>query len=579
MRTRKTRAATAARIGLAIGLLAGPALAHQDAAAPRRSEMGAYARDLPRGAAQPTSDAMPDLIAGVGPLTWPGVSADPRAAAYFAQGLNFAWGFNHAEAVRAFRAAQTYDPGCALCHWAEAWALGPNINMPMEPAANARAIAALAEARRLAFRNGASRNGAVTRGLIAALERRHAADPQADRAALDAAYADAMRALHVQHPDHAEIAMLTADALMNLTPWDYWGDGGRTPKGATAEIVALLERTLAAHPDHIGAIHLYIHAVEASDRPERAAPHAARLGTLAPAIGHLVHMPSHIWYRMGAWRESLEANRAAVAADRALLARGGASLLVAEGYHPHNIHFVLASALMGGDGDVAVQAAEELAGVVSSRAARDVPWMQPIQAAPYVAHARFSAPDQVLAMPRPEEAGAFLAGHWHYARGVALARLGRVEEARAEAARIRDLAGSAEIAALTEAGVPGAPTLGIAQELVEARADAAAGDHAGAAARFARAAATQEALPYMEPPFWFDPIRPSQGAALLAAGRTAEAAEVFRAALDRLPQDGWAAAGLLLAAQRSGDAATEAGMRALLARSWFGPALPSLDRF
>lgn len=579
MRTPRTGAAKAARIGLALGLLAGPALAHQEEAPPRRSEMGAYARDLPRGAAQPTSDAMPALIPGAGPLAWPGVSADPRAAAYFAQGLNFAWGFNHAEAVRAFRAAQSYDPGCALCLWAEAWALGPNINMPMERAANQRAIAALAEARQLAFRNGASRNGEIARGLIAALETRHAADARADRAALDAAYADAMRALHARHPDHAEIAVLTADALMNLSPWDYWAEGGRTPKGATTEIVALLERTLAAHPDHIGAIHLYIHAVEASDRPERAAAHAARLGALAPAIGHLVHMPSHIWYRMGAWRESLEANRAAVAADRALLARGGASLLVAEGYHPHNIHFVLASALMGGDGAAAVQAAEELAGVVSARAARDVPWTQPIQAAPYVAHARFSAPEAVLAMPAPAEAGGFLAAHWHYARGVALARLGRAEEARAEAAHIRALAGSPEIAALTEVGVPGGPTLAIAQELVEARADAASGDHAGAAARFARAAAVQEALPYMEPPFWFDPIRPAEGAALLAAGRAAEAAEVFRAALARLPQDGWAAAGLLAVAEREGDGRLGAQMRALLARSWFGAALPALDNF
>jgi tetratricopeptide (TPR) repeat protein len=373
--------------------------------------------------------------------------------------------------------------------------------------------------------------------------------------------------------------VLTVDALMNLSPWDYWADEGRTPKGATAEIVALLEATLATHPDHIGAIHLYIHAVEASDRPERAAPHAARLAALSPAIGHLVHMPSHIWYRTGAWRESLEANRAAVAADRALLARGGASLVVAEGYHPHNIHFVLASALMGGDGPTAVAAAEELAGTVSARAARDVPWTQPIQAAPYVAHARFSAPEAVLALPPPTEAGPFLGAHWHYARGVAFARLGRIDEARAEAARIRDLAGTEEIMALGQLGVPGAATLGIAQDLVEARADAAAGDPLRAAARFATAATAQDAMPYMEPPFWFDPIRPAQGAALLAAGRMEEARAVFDAALARQRQDGWAAAGLLAVAEREGDTRLGDEMRALLARSWFGPAMPTLDRF
>ncbi|WP_270938182.1 hypothetical protein, partial [Falsiroseomonas oryzae] len=481
MHTRHSLAASAARIGLVLGLLAGPALAHGDHDAPRRSEMGAFARDLPRGAAHPTSAATPPLMPGLGPLDWPGVSADPRARAYFAQGLNLAWGFNHAEAVRAFRAAQSFDPACALCLWAEAWALGPNINMPMDAAANARALRALATARR-----HAPRQGALVVGLVEALSQRHAADPRADRATLDRAYADAMRALLARFPQHVELAILTADALMNLSPWDYWADEGRSPKGATGEILAILEqvlgmqpedggRSLRAQPNHIGAIHLYIHMVEASDRPERAVPHAARLAALAPANGHLVHMPSHVWYRLGAWRESLEANRAAVAADRALLARGGASLLYAEGYHPHNVHFVLASALMGGDGAAALDAAQELAGLVSARAAREVAWTQPIQAAPYVAHARFSAPETVLALPAPAEAGPFLGGHWHYARGVAFARLGRVVEAREEAARIRSLAASEEVAVLAEAGLPASDTLGIAAHLVEARAAAAAG--------------------------------------------------------------------------------------------------------
>ncbi|WP_372623083.1 hypothetical protein [Falsiroseomonas sp.] len=568
------RVATAAHLGLALGLLAGPAFAHSGHDhEPRRSEMGAYARDLPQGAAHPTSAAMPALMPGLGPLTWPEASQDPRARAYFAQGLNLAWGFNHAEAVRAFRAAQSYDAACALCLWAEAWALGPNINMPMDAEANARAMQVLALARRLA-----PRQGPLVVGLVEALSKRHAADPTAPRAPLDQAYAEAMRALQARFPDHAHLAVLAADALMNLSPWDYWADEGHTPKGATAEVMALLEGVLAREPNHIGAIHLYIHTVEASARPERAAPHAARLGALAPANGHLVHMPSHLWYRLGAWRESLEANRAAVAADRAMLARGGASLLYAEAYHPHNVHFVLASALMGGDGATAVRAAEELAGLVSDRAAREVAWTQPIQAAPYVAHARFSAPATVLALPAPASEGAFLAGHWHYARGVAFARLGRAEEARAEAARIRELAGTDEIAGLTAAGVPAPATLGIAARLVEARAASAEANHDAAAAHFSIAAEMQEALPYMEPPFWFDPIRPAQGAALLAAGRAREAVEVFRAALVRVPQDGWSAAGMLAAAQRLGDRPLEREMRALLARSWFGEALPALDR-
>jgi tetratricopeptide (TPR) repeat protein len=583
-------AAVLGRVALALGAFATAALAHEGhREAPRRSELGAFGRDLPRGAAHPSSDARPELVRGLGPLGWPGASADARAQAYFDQGLNLAWGFNHAEAVRAFRAAQSYDPGCVPCLWGEAWALGPNINMPMDAEANALALAAIERARRLA-----PRRGHLVMGLVEALARRHSADPQAERAALDRAYADAMRDLRARFPNEPEIAVLAADALMNLTPWDYWEDGGRRPKGATAEILALLEEVLGvttpaapfaeqvmplrANPDHIGAIHLYIHMLEASDRPQRAAAFARRLGALAPANGHLVHMPAHVWYRLGEWRMSLEANRAAVAADRATLSRGGASRLYAEGYFPHNLHFVLASALMGGDGQAAVAAAEELAGLVSPRVAEEVPWTQPIAAAPYVAHARFAEPRAVLAMPRPD-ASAFVVGHWHYARGVALARLGDAAAARREAAAIRAIAEAEDVAALAEAGLPAAETLRIAASLVEGRAAGAAGDHAAAAALFGRAADAQEALPYMEPPFWFDPIRPAQGIALMRDGKVAEAVALFRAELAKLPANGWNAAGLLAAAQRLGDRSMEAEARALLDRSWFGPRLPAIERF
>lgn len=580
----------AAAAATALGLGTGSALAHGEAA-PRRSEMGAFARDLPQGAAHPRSTAMPELVRGLGPLTWPGASADARAQAYFDQGLNLAWGFNHAEAVRAFRAAQSFDPGCVPCLWAEAWALGPNINMPMDAEANAAALEALRRARLLT----AGRGGLVP-GLVEALAQRHSADPAADRTALNQAYADAMRALRLRFPEETGLAVLTADALMNLSPWDYWADGGRTPKGATAEILGLLEAVLGVRPaaaeafaphllpqaraeeDHIGAIHLYIHMVEASDRPERAARFAQRLGALAPANGHLVHMPSHIWYRTGEWRMSLEANRAAVQADRATIARGGTSRLYAEGYFAHNLHFVLASALMGGDGAAAVSAAEELAGLVSSRAAAEVAWTQPIAAAPYVAHARFSEPRAVLALPAPGIAAPFVHAHWHYARGVALARLERVVEARREAEAIRAIAGLEEVAALAEAGVPAGQTLAIAATLVDARSASATGDHVAAAALFERAALAAEALPYMEPPFWFDPIRPAQAAALLRQGRGAEAVAVLRAALARVPQDGWAASGLLAAARQLGDRTLNREAQGLLGRSWFGPRAASPDR-
>jgi tetratricopeptide (TPR) repeat protein len=548
----------------------------------KRNELGTYARDLPRGAAAPSAEEKPPLADNLGTLTWSvAATAKPDAKAYFDQAYRLAWSFNHAEAARSFRAAQALDPTCAMCLWGEAWVLGPHINYPVEADANARAVAVLTEARRLVAGTDDMRTA-----LIEALSRRYSPDPQADRTALNAAYAAAMEAVQARFPHDADVALLTADALMNLSPWDYWSDNGRTPKGATERMVALIEGVLgerphgrlAANPDHPGAIHLYIHAVEASDRPERAAPHAARLEALMPGAGHLVHMPSHIWYRIGRWRESLDANIRAAAADEAQLGKGGASLLYSQGYFAHNVHFIMASALMGGDGDTALRAAEKLAAVVTDRAKREVPWTQPIAAAPYAAHARFSPAETVLALPAPGGDFPFVRAMWHYARGVAFARQGNAEGARAETAAIGELARSAAIAALPAQGVPGPDVLAIAERIIEARIAQAAGDHDRAATLFAEAAAMQDKLPYMEPPFWSYPVQQSLGAARLAHGQPEAAEAAFRAALERSPNNGWAAAGLLRAAEARGDARAVEDAKVLMQRSWFGKGMPELDQ-
>ncbi|ACL58214.1 hypothetical protein [Methylobacterium nodulans] len=549
---------------------------------PARNELGTYSRDLPRGAAAPTTSERPPLYDNLGQLTWAVVRpSHAEARAYFDQGYRFAWAFNHAEAARAFRAAQELDPRCAMCFWGEAWVLGPHINFPLEADANARALVALAEAKRLA-----SSAEPLQAALIEALAHRYASEANADRKALDQAYADAMKAVQARFPDSPDVALLTADALMNLSPWDYWADGGRTPKGEAGRMVELIEGVLGdrkvgalvAAPDHPGAIHLYIHAVEASDRPERAVPHAERLASLMPGAGHLVHMPSHIWYRVGRWRESLDANVRAAAVDEMLVRRGGASLLYSEAYYAHNVHFVLASAVMGGDGQTAVAAAEKLAGIVSDRAKREVPWTQPIAAAPYSAHARFSSPETVLALAPPDTSFPFIRATWHYARGVALARLGRADEARADVEAINRLAQTPEIAALTAAGVPGLDILAIAGKVIEARAAQNAGDHATSAALFAQAAEIQDRLPYMEPPFWDYPVHQSLGAALASQGRLAEAEGAFRTALQRSPNNGWAAAGLLRVAEMRGDAQGIEDAKRLMKGNWFGGDAPSLDQ-
>jgi tetratricopeptide (TPR) repeat protein len=549
---------------------------------PKRTELGTYSRDLPHGAAAPTSDAKPPLRDNLGSLSWT-VTKDPsgEAQAYFNQGYRLGWGFNHAEAARAFRTAQELDPNCAMCLWGEAWVLGPHINYPMDADTNARALAVLEKARALA-----SAKGDMQVALVEALSKRHAADPNADRKALDQAYANAMEAVQAQFPSDPHVAVLTADALMNLTPWDYWGDGGRTPKGKTDKIVALLEGVLGmttsspiqANPDHPGAVHLYIHTVEASDRPERAASHAARLESLMPGAGHLVHMPSHIWYRLGRWRESLDANVRAAAADEAIVSQGGASLLYSEAYYAHNVHFLMVSALTGGDGSTAVEAANKLSGIVSERAQREVPWTQPITAAPYNVHAVFSKPEDVLALPAPKGDFPFVKAAWHYARGIAQARLGRADEARAEAAAIEALARRPEITALPDAGVPGPDVLLIAMREIEARIAQHSGDQARAAFLFAEAASVQDRLPYMEPPYWYYPVHQSLGAALMAQGKPAEAAIAFREALQRSPNNGWAAAGLLRAAEAQGDQATIEEAKSLMQKNWFGSGMPAPEQ-
>lgn len=549
---------------------------------PKRTELGTYGRDLPRGAAAPTSDARPTLRNNLGTLSWP-AAKDPggEAQAYFNQGYRLGWGFNHAEAARAFRAAQELDPSCAMCLWGEAWVLGPHINYPMDADANARALAVLEKARGLA-----PANGDMQVALVEALSKRHSPDPNADRKALDQAYADAMEAVQARFPSDPHVAVLTADALMNLTPWDYWGDGGKTPKGKTDKIVTLLEGVLGAatsssieaSPDHPGAVHLYIHTVEASDRPERAAPHAARLESLMPGAGHLVHMPSHIWYRLGRWRESLDANVRAAAADEAMVNQGGASLLYSEAYYAHNVHFLMVSALTGGDGGTAVEAANKLSGIVSERAQREVPWTQPIMAAPYNVHVIFSKPEDVLALPAPKGDFPFVKAAWHYARGIAQARLGRADEARAEAAAIETLAQRPEITALPDAGVPGPDVLSIAVREIDARIAQHSGDQARAASLFAEAASVQDRLPYMEPPYWYYPVHQSLGAALMAQGKPAEAATAFREALQRSPNNGWAAAGLLRAAEAQGDQATIEEAKSLMQKNWFGSSMPAPEQ-
>jgi tetratricopeptide (TPR) repeat protein len=552
-------------------LLAGTILA---AASAEAHDPAQHAPVAPHEATAAAANGDAPLLERLGSISFPIGTASREAQRYFDQGVALTYGFNHWEAGRAFRAAQALDPFCAMCFWGEALVLGPNINAPMDSAANAPALAAIAEARRLA--PGASEK---EQALIAALSTRYSADPAAERAALDQAYADAMQAVAQRFPDDVDVAALYAEAIMDLTPWDYWADGGKTPKGRTTDLVATLERVLAADPDHIGAIHLYIHAVEASDRPERAEPYADRLAAQNVSAGHLAHMPSHIYYRLGRYEDSLEINKAAVATDEEYLARAKPEGIYSGTYYPHNIHFVLVSAQMAGDAATAIDAAEKLGRSIPDEIARVVPWIQAVKAAPLFAHAQFSAPETVLALPSPGDEFPHLKAMWHYARGTAHAAAGDAKTARGEAEAIAAIGRSADFSGLTSGGVPAPALLELARHVVLARAAQAEGDLDKAIAEFEAAAAIEKTLPYMEPPFWYYPVGQSLGAVLLLAGETERAEEVFRQSLEITPNNGWACFGLLQVHKARGDAEQVSALEARLGRSWIGDrALLDLNR-
>lgn len=525
-----------------------------------RAEMSAA------NAAPAFADTEPPLWTGLGSITFKITTANENAQAYFNQGLRLAYAFNHGEAQRAFRKAQKLDPNCAMCFWGEALVLGPNINLPMQEDAAAPAYAAAQKAAALAD-NTAAREQA----LIKAAAVRYGSDPKAPRAPFDKAYAAEMAKVASQFPGDDEIATLYAEAVMDLSPWDYWKPGGREPNPQSAPIVPTLERVLARNPNHPGAIHFYIHAVEASDRPKRAERYADRLRGAIPGAGHLVHMPSHIYYRVGRYLDALADNKTAVGVDEKYLADSNAPMGVYRmGYYPHNVHFVMASAQLAGDGQTVIAAAEKLGKLIPDEAARGIAMVQPVKAAPYFAHAQFSSPETILALPDPGDAIPYVKALWLYARGVALTARGDFAGATAAANEIETLEQNSDFKLLKESNIPVQEVLRIARTVVLARVAQAKGEKQAAIAGFERAAELQDALPYTEPPYWYYPIRQSMAAALLQAGRTAEAKQQFERALRRAPANGWSYYGLTELYRLRGDTAAARKAEADLAKTWIG---------
>ncbi|MEL6369868.1 MAG: hypothetical protein AAFY84_07765 [Pseudomonadota bacterium] len=497
----------------------------------------------------------------------------PDAQTYFDAGIGHMWNFNHAQAIAAFKEAQTADPACAICFWAESLALGPNINAPMDPTAIPPAMAALTKAQELK-ETGTEKEKA----LIDALAARYKEDAGPDRSALDAAFADAMDAVALTYPEDDFIAILSAEANMDTQPWDYWMADGRAAKGRSDRTLSLLEGVLARSPDHQGAIHLYIHLTENTTDPYRAAPYADKLAALSPGFGHLIHMPSHIYYRIGEFKKSLNVNIDGVAADEAFLASGPSSPLYEYGYYTHNVHFLMTSAMMAGDAATSLSMAEKLDDKLPLNFAAEIPLAQPIKAAPYYAKVMFADPEDILTLEKPEDVP-FVAGIWHYARGEALARLGRLDEARAEAAAISDIFTNTDLSVLENNNIPGIDVLKIAHLTVLARIADSEGDLETAIEAMEEADILQSGLNYTEPPYWYYPAKQTLAALALKNGETARAEQLFMETLVKSPNNGWALYGLSEAYKAQGDKSAAKFARSMMKDAWLGKkSEPGLSR-
>lgn len=511
----------------------------------------AYAQTLPGD-----MNAAPPLVQGLGDAHLDITTTSPEARQFFDQGLRYTHAFNHAEAIRAFRQAQRLDPNCAICYWGEAFALGPNINAPMDASDvdPAYAAARAADARK-------ANASPIEQALIEAIQRRYARRPPANRAPLDAAFADAMASAADRFPDNDLIQVFAAEAAMDTQPWDYWQTGGLEPKGRAGGAIRRIETVLARNPNNAGAMHLYIHLTEASNDPWRAEAAANNLGAHAPLAGHLVHMPGHTYYRVGRFRDAIDVNLAAVATDEAYIASADPSPIYRYGYYPHNVHFVLTSAAMAGDARLALDYAEKLDQAVPIEMARNVVLAQPVKAAPWFARAQFAPPSTVIGAQEPPTGVSFVTGAWRYARGVALARLGSADGARAEATALESLISTGDFAAMNAQGIPAQDILQVYRHLLLGRAYMAENNARGAIAELRQAADLQDHIPYTEPPYIYYPIRRTLGAAYLMNNQPAVAEMEFLQTLIASPNDAYAYWGLSEARRMRGD---RTGQRAAL---------------
>ena len=525
--------------------------------------LGACEAPAPRiAAAQPA----PVLFESFGTLHRDTGSAIPAAQRYFDQGMRMAYGFNHEAAGRSFAEAARRDPDCAICVWGQALVLGPNINLPMDPAVARDATALATRAQALS-----AHARPVDRALIAALQLRYTDPAPADRKPLDRAYADAMARIARAYSADDDVATLYAEALMDLSPWAYWTPDGK-PTEFTPKILGTLERVLRRNPQHIGAMHYYIHATEASPTPQRAEPYADHLAALAPGSGHLVHMAAHTYIRIGRYHDATLTNLAAGTADKTFMAVcHGSNGFYPLGYVPHNWHFATMTAALTGSRTLALEAAAQTARRADRTRLETLTFMQLFLVAPLFTQVRFGQWDAILAQAEAPAALPFPRGIWHFARGMAQVRKGDRSAAQRELAALQAIAADPALAQLSFLDINRADhILAVGVALLRGELALARGKRGAGLAALQDAVAAEDALNYDEPPQWPLPVRPYLGAALLDADRAHAAAAVYQQDLAKYPDNGWSLYGLQQAQRRLGEtrAAADSARRYTVAWQW-----------
>jgi len=522
--------------------------------------VGTSTRAAAQHKSQSSAQAVP-IFEGLGKAEHSVTTRSPKVQQYFNQGLRLMYAFNHNEAIRAFQEAARLDPQCAMAQWGIALSLGPNYNVEVDEERSKTAYETVQKALKLA-----SAASPQDRAYIEALATRYSSNPKADRKQLDRAYADAMRKVVKQYPDDLDAATLFAEAMMDLRPWDLWAPDG-SPLQGTEEIISTLESVLKRNPDHTGANHFYIHAIEASHLPERGLPSAERLGGLAPAAGHLVHMPAHIYLRLGRYQDAVDCNILAAKVDRDYIAKNQPEGVYPMLYYPHNVHFLWSALCFEGRSTEALKAGEEFTALVPAEMVRQMPMLEGFVPTHLFTLVRFGKWEEILKQPKPPEDLTYTTGIWHYARGRALAAQGKPDAAAEELENLAKI-----IAAMPPDRLLMRHR---ADHLLSVAYNLLAGDLAERQKRTAtalvhlrEAVRLEDALLYDEPPAWFYPTRQTLGAALLKAGRPKDAEVLYLEDLKKYPENGWSLFGLTQSLQAQGRADDAAETEARFKKAW-----------